>query len=93
MYRCTSCFNNICLQFFLGLCTFEADLCDFDQDTTDQFDWTRDRNGTYSQGTGPRFDHTTRSQYGELAKTKFLILKKFCNSILVVFQYTCRFLK
>ena len=46
-------------------CDFDADLCGWVQDkTNDQFDWTRDRNGTYSAQTGPRYDHTTNSPYG-----------------------------
>ena len=49
----------------LAICDFEADICDWVQDQTDQFDWTRDRNGTTSASTGPHFDHTTNSQYGK----------------------------
>ena len=45
-------------------CDFEADLCDWTQSTNDQFDWLRHRNGTASRGTGPMFDHTTRSSKG-----------------------------
>ena len=45
-------------------CDFDADICGWVQDKNDQFDWTRDRNGTYSAQTGPRYDHTTNSPYG-----------------------------
>ncbi|XP_060582609.1 MAM and LDL-receptor class A domain-containing protein 1-like isoform X2 [Ruditapes philippinarum] len=46
------------------ICDFEADLCDWIQDTNDQFDWLRRRNGTDSKNTGPSVDHTTSSPYG-----------------------------
>ncbi|XP_033751986.1 MAM and LDL-receptor class A domain-containing protein 1-like [Pecten maximus] len=47
-----------------AVCDFEADFCGWTQDKTDDYDWTRDRNGTSSTGTGPAYDHTTESQYG-----------------------------
>ncbi|XP_066300039.1 MAM and LDL-receptor class A domain-containing protein 2-like [Branchiostoma lanceolatum] len=45
-------------------CTFEADLCNWEQALDDDFDWVRHRNGTASAGTGPRYDHTYLSSLG-----------------------------
>lgn len=46
-------------------CDFEADFCDFTQNTDDNFDWTRHANSTSSNGTGPSHDHTTMNGFGE----------------------------
>ena len=52
------------LQFTYGACrrsrecSFDFDLCGWTQDTTDDFDWTRNSNATSSRGTGPSKDHT-----------------------------------
>ena len=40
-------------------CTFETGLCNWRQLTTDDFDWTRNKDNTVSVGTGPLGDHTT----------------------------------
>lgn len=39
-------------------CNFERDFCQWTQDTSDVFDWTRNAGATSSQNTGPSFDHT-----------------------------------
>lgn len=51
----------------LSTCKFETGLCGFTQMTgTDKFDWTRDKAGTSSQGTGPSTDHSTKTNNGML---------------------------
>ncbi|CAH1243820.1 MDGA1 [Branchiostoma lanceolatum] len=47
-----------------GPCDFETDLCQFTQDTADDFDWTRHSGGTPSGNTGPTVDHTTGTSSG-----------------------------
>ncbi|XP_078575824.1 MAM domain-containing glycosylphosphatidylinositol anchor protein 1-like [Branchiostoma floridae x Branchiostoma japonicum] len=44
-------------------CDFEANVCQYTQDTTDDFQWTRNSGWTRSYGTGPTGDHTTGSGY------------------------------
>ncbi|XP_035699728.1 MAM and LDL-receptor class A domain-containing protein 1-like [Branchiostoma floridae] len=44
-------------------CDFETDLCQYTQDTTDDFNWRRDSDGTVTGDTGPTGDHTTGSGY------------------------------
>ncbi|XP_078692072.1 MAM and LDL-receptor class A domain-containing protein 1-like [Branchiostoma floridae x Branchiostoma belcheri] len=48
-----------------GSCTFDIDatLCGYQQDNTDDFDWTRHRGSTVTPNTGPSSDHTTGSGY------------------------------
>ena len=46
------------------LCTFEQDICQYTQDTTDNFEWTRKRGATATPGTGPLVDHTLGSRQG-----------------------------
>ncbi|XP_078575826.1 MAM and LDL-receptor class A domain-containing protein 1-like [Branchiostoma floridae x Branchiostoma japonicum] len=45
-------------------CDFETDLCQYTQDTTDDFNWTRDSGGTPTGTTGPTVDHTIGSSSG-----------------------------
>eukprot|EP00058_Branchiostoma_floridae_P021559 XP_002607049.1 hypothetical protein BRAFLDRAFT_118690 [Branchiostoma floridae] len=46
------------------LCDFESyRICDYTQDRTDDFDWTRRRGSTITSGTGPTGDHTTGTGY------------------------------
>ncbi|XP_071956924.1 MAM domain-containing glycosylphosphatidylinositol anchor protein 2-like [Antedon mediterranea] len=46
-------------------CDFEdPQICNFVQDTTDDFDWTRASGGTDSSGTGPTYDHTYGTSKG-----------------------------
>ncbi|CAG5132826.1 unnamed protein product, partial [Candidula unifasciata] len=46
-------------------CDFENDnLCGWNQDNTDDFDWTWHSGETPTANTGPRFDHTTNSSEG-----------------------------
>ena len=46
-------------------CDFEHGLCAWEQDTTDEFDWTRNTGNTPSYSTGPLTDHTTGKATGE----------------------------
>ncbi len=46
------------------ICDFETDYCNWINDTTSNFYWTRSKNATSSIGTGPSIDHTTLSQNG-----------------------------
>ena len=39
-------------------CDFEKDICNWVQDKTDRFDWTRAQGPTSSASTGPIVDHT-----------------------------------
>ena len=45
-------------------CDFELGFCTWIQDHTDDFDWTRDNDGTPSSDTGPSIDHTTQTDSG-----------------------------
>ncbi|XP_033751994.1 MAM and LDL-receptor class A domain-containing protein 1-like [Pecten maximus] len=46
-------------------CNFEdPNLCGYTQDTTDDFDWTRQSGQTASANTGPSADHTFGTPYG-----------------------------
>ena len=46
-------------------CDFESpSICGYTQDTTDNFDWTRQFGGTVSVGTGPTVDHTYKTKSG-----------------------------
>ncbi|XP_072182120.1 MAM and LDL-receptor class A domain-containing protein 1-like [Diadema setosum] len=44
-------------------CTFEQDMCGYEQSKLDDFDWTRDRGDTATDHTGPSFDHTSGQGY------------------------------
>ncbi|XP_059335475.1 IgGFc-binding protein-like [Ammospiza nelsoni] len=44
-------------------CTFEADFCEWKQETTDDFDWIRHKGPTPTPNTGPSHDHTTGEGY------------------------------
>ena len=39
-------------------CNFDANVCGWKQDRTDNFDWSRHRGGTASGRTGPSVDHS-----------------------------------
>ena len=45
-------------------CNFERDMCQWSQDATDDFDWTRQAGGTPSTNTGPTYDHTVGDNTG-----------------------------
>jgi len=45
-------------------CDFEANVCGYTQDTTDNFDWTQTNRGTSTTGTGPSSDHTYGTSNG-----------------------------
>lgn len=44
-------------------CSFERDLCHWNQLLTDVFDWTRHSGSTPTMITGPSSDHTTGGSY------------------------------
>ncbi|CAH3014018.1 unnamed protein product, partial [Porites evermanni] len=44
-------------------CDFERDFCSWKQLTTDDFDWTRNKGKTSSDGTGPSTDHSGNGYY------------------------------
>ncbi|XP_066413022.1 IgGFc-binding protein-like [Molothrus aeneus] len=44
-------------------CTFEADFCEWKQETNDDFDWIRHKGPTPTPNTGPSHDHTTGEGY------------------------------
>ncbi|KAK7098916.1 hypothetical protein V1264_003131 [Littorina saxatilis] len=46
-------------------CTFESGLCGWNQDKSDNFDWTSHTGTTSSAGTGPTSDHTLRTRAGQ----------------------------
>ena len=45
-------------------CDFQSGFCSWTQSKSDDFDWTRRKNGTVSVGTGPPHDHTYGSDTG-----------------------------
>ncbi|KAI8512340.1 hypothetical protein Bbelb_089790 [Branchiostoma belcheri] len=51
-----------------GSCTFDASLCGYQQDNTDDFDWTRQQGSTGTTNTGPSSDHTTGSDIGSTVR-------------------------
>ena len=48
----------------LIVCDFQKDMCGFIQDTSDNFNWTRNKGSTPTSGTGPILDHTLGSRLG-----------------------------
>ncbi|XP_061227383.1 LOW QUALITY PROTEIN: IgGFc-binding protein-like [Neopsephotus bourkii] len=44
-------------------CTFDVDFCEWEQATSDNFDWTRHKGPTPTPNTGPSHDHTTGEGY------------------------------
>ncbi|KAJ8029935.1 MAM and LDL-receptor class A domain-containing protein 2 [Holothuria leucospilota] len=46
------------------VCDFESDICNFTQNSNDEFDWLRHQGGTPSPLTGPPVDHTTGTSTG-----------------------------
>ena len=64
------------------MCDFEAGFCDWAQGQNDDFDWIRKRNGTLSRGTGPPYDHTTESQYGEFSITILVLYNTLLSCLL-----------
>ncbi|XP_072010896.1 MAM and LDL-receptor class A domain-containing protein 1 [Engystomops pustulosus] len=49
---------------YLGHCDFEFDLCDWNQNLTDNFDWSMKAGSTPTVGTGPVTDHTLQNPSG-----------------------------
>jgi hypothetical protein len=46
-------------------CNFEdIHICNYVQDKTDRFDWSRNQGGTRSSSTGPSADHTLGTNHG-----------------------------
>ncbi|KAJ7393789.1 hypothetical protein OS493_003449 [Desmophyllum pertusum] len=69
------------------ICNFDGSTCGFTQDTTDKFDWTRNKGNTSSFQTGPSSDHTTGQGYYMYTETSsprnpgdVARLKGRCNS-------------
>lgn len=48
----------------IGRCDFEFDLCDWEQDQNDDFDWNLRIGGIPRAGTGPVADHTLQEPSG-----------------------------
>lgn len=47
-------------------CDFEAaDGCNYIQETSDDFDWVRNKGATDTYGTGPSYDHTYGTASGK----------------------------
>ncbi|KAM6356993.1 IgGFc-binding protein-like [Alca torda] len=44
-------------------CTFDVDFCEWQQATSDDFDWIRHKGPTPTPNTGPSYDHTTGEGY------------------------------
>ena len=51
---------------FETICNFDVSMCGFVQGSDDKFDWTRRKESTPSDLTGPSFIHTTGNLTGEL---------------------------
>ncbi|XP_061173555.1 MAM and LDL-receptor class A domain-containing protein 2-like [Saccostrea echinata] len=49
---------------YVERCNFESDICNWQQDINDMFDWTWKQGATASSGTGPNFDHTYGNSTG-----------------------------
>ncbi|EDV19642.1 uncharacterized protein TRIADDRAFT_61895 [Trichoplax adhaerens] len=49
---------------FPDRCDFQNDFCGWSQYAKDQFDWSRTKDGTSSEQTGPTYDHTFRNASG-----------------------------
>ncbi|XP_030832894.1 MAM and LDL-receptor class A domain-containing protein 1 [Strongylocentrotus purpuratus] len=61
--------NGLCPIDFLN-CTFESGECGFEQDKTDDFDFTRSKGNTFTSDTGPSVDHTTGTEEGYYTYTE-----------------------
>jgi hypothetical protein len=48
----------LCLEIDKFSCDFEDGICQWTQDSSDDYDWTRNRASTQRKGTGPVTDHT-----------------------------------
>ena len=46
------------------MCDFEEGLCEWEQLTNDEFDWTWQKGSTGTQSSGPSTDHTTGTEDG-----------------------------
>eukprot|EP00795_Rhopilema_esculentum_P012712 gene12712-3431_t len=57
-------------------CDWEHGLCGFTQDSTDDFDWTRQKGSTPSIGTGPSVDHTLQTNQGYYIYTEMSGLRR-----------------
>lgn len=62
----------LCCYVANGHCTFENGMCDWMQDTTDDFNWRSKTGGTTTALTGPKFDHTVGSIKGDHIGNIFL---------------------
>lgn len=59
---------------YLGRCNFENDLCQWQQQTDDEFNWTRRKGQTPSIYTGPSRDHTLGTTAGRHLNKNLTIL-------------------
>lgn len=51
-------------------CNFESGFCDWKQEDTDSFDWTRASGSTPTWWTGPSEDHTTGTGITKTGKSR-----------------------
>lgn len=56
---------------YLARCNFEKDLCTWQQQTDDEFNWTRRKGQTPSVSTGPARDHTLGTQAGKNSNPRY----------------------
>lgn len=52
------------LYCFVDLCDFEEGSCNWQQATSDDFDWIKHSGSTLNPNTGPESDHTTNTPTG-----------------------------
>lgn len=62
--------HDLCISSEQASCNFEAGFCNWEQEDTDAFDWTRDKGSTPTWWTGPSEDHTTGTGITKPGKSK-----------------------
>lgn len=58
-FHVTFIISNECISHVDASCDFEQDLCGWQNDNFDDFDWSRMKGSTATPNTGPRADHTS----------------------------------